>query len=571
MKRFIFLVIAFSFGLFFPFQNQVFSQNSSEETSVGLEFNTNLGSYYFQDVLSTELAGPASINKGLIDIDNYRLGPGDLLSINIKGNQPILLRGLLVNPSGEIVTPLMEPISVNNMSLLEAENAVSNAISKTLRNPSISITLEQPRKATVYITGGVPYPGKYTLPPFYRVDEAIYPSIKKVPTSTTGEEPGYYYTSELLENNYFDFRNITIVRNTGDTLTADLVGFFKTGRLDRNPVVYDGDKLIIKELSTNSPKITVSGAVASNEEIEFKSSDSIEFLIEIAGGYSSEANTKLVYVFRSQNGSISRLEIPKTQWPSTKLQPNDRIVVPKSALNSSATSAEVYGEVELPGYFPIIEGTTTASDILTMAGGLTHNALSSAAYLTRKGIIENQANDKFNVDLMRRTSDQLSQGFEYLEMETRNSQNRVHIDLKDQAQLESLKIYNGDKLFIPRDEQTIFIFGQVNNPGYYPFSTSSPQAISDYIARAGGFALAADQKRIFIIKAGINTWFKPNETKLESGDKIFVDREPYEELNALRQYEVQKQQLKNTRIQLIMTGLTTITSIITAYVAITRN
>lgn len=200
------------------------------------------------------------------------------------------------------------------------------------------------------------------------------------------------------------------------------------------------------------------------------------------------------------------------------------------------------------------------------AGGLSPDALPAAAYLVRSGGRKNEIPNQFNADLMKRTSDQYLQGLEYLDAETKLSQNQVFIDLTDNSQLQGLRIFDGDRLYIPKDDQTIFVFGQVNNPGYFGYSGT--KTVNEYITQAGGFALSADKERIFILKAGNATWFKVGETELSSGDKIFVDRQPVEELNARRAYEIQRAQLKNQRTQLIMTGLTTITGLITTYLAI---
>ncbi len=223
-----------------------------------------------------------------------------------------------------------------------------------------------------------------------------------------------------------------------------------------------------------------------------------------------------------------------------------------------------------PWKFPIINGETSALDLLELTGGITPNALISAAYLVRNNNPKNAIPNDFNADLLKRTSDQLVQGLEYLDAESKVSQNKVFIDLKDKNQLRDLKLYDGDRLYIPRDQQTIFVFGQVNNPGYFPFTSSNSYSVTEYINKAGGFALAANKERIYVIKAGNSNWFEPSNTEIESGDKIFVDRQPVEELNALRTFEIQKAQLKNQRTQLIMTAITTITGIITTYVAVRR-
>jgi len=289
-------------------------------------------------------------------------------------------------------------------------------------------------------------------------------------------------------------------------------------------------------------------------------------LLEIGGGFEVIADTSFLMVFRRTDSGAEKITVQPEDWNTFKLQPNDRVVAPFSDERNTSASAWVYGEVEIPGNFPVYSGETTALELLELSGGLTDNALPQAAYLMRSGGFRNEIPNKFNSQLMSRTSDQLVQGLEYLEAETKLSQDKVFIDLKDDSQLSGLKIFDGDRLYIPRDENTLFVFGQVNNPGYFPYTPNSK--VMDYVSRAGGFALSADKERVFVIKSGNATWYKPGETEIESGDRIFVDRQPVEELNALRAYKVQQAQLRNTRTQLIMTAITTITGIITTYVAI---
>jgi len=112
------------------------------------------------------------------------------------------------------------------------------------------------------------------------------------------------------------------------------------------------------------------------------------------------------------------------------------------------------------------------------------------------------------------------------------------------------------------------VMGQVNQPGYYDFEPG--KSSSSYIAQAGGFALSAEEDRVFVIKASSNAWYRPEDTGIQSGDVLFVDRVPFDDLQASRTFEMQKRQQRNSNIQLIMAGLSTITGIITTYVAITR-
>jgi protein involved in polysaccharide export with SLBB domain len=540
------------------------SENGTASRPFEFNLNSSFGGLFFQDQIGLQIARSGVMIESSIDKDLYTLGTNDLISINIEGAQPVQMRGIIVNPQGEIVLPVVGVIKVVGKTITEAQIEIKNRVSETFKDPEVSISLDQPRPLTIHINGEIPHPGKYVIPAQSRVDFAIYQSV------TDGQRsPGAnatYSASDLLKKNY-TFRNIKIARANGKKDTADLVTYYSTGSFSDNPFVRDGDIISIYKANTDDARISLSGAVRAPFEVQFLESDTPYSLLRIAGGFSSDADTSSLLLLRRTNDSIDQIELSSDQWKTFELQPNDRLIAKLDEQKMEAASAWIQGEVNLPGNFPIVNGSTTAYELLEMAGNFTNQALPPAGYLIRAGSIENEVPNKFNAELMKRTSDQLAQGLQYLELENQLSRNRVHVDLSNDQQLKQVKLFDGDRLFVPRDESTIFVFGQVNNPGYFPFE-SEVSSVNRYIDRAGGFALAADKERIFVIKAGSKTWYTPENTSLNSGDMIFVDREPYDELNAKRTFEIQKEQIKNTRIQLILTAISTITGIITTYVAI---
>lgn len=561
------IVFNFLFSVFFISLSDISviaqtRDGSTTQNGFNLELSDQLGGIYYQDPLGIQLSSRLLPFEGTIDTDSYELGPNDLISITINSAKPVFLRMLVVNPQGEVMLPLVGLVKVGGLTITAAEEYIKEVSSNSFKNHTVNLTIENPRPVIIHITGGVPYPGKYIVPAQSRVDQAIFSSI------TSGNRDiskSVVNSSDFLKNNNFSFRKILIERN-GKMFTADLIDFFRNGNFESNPHVKTGDLIRISKLDPEAPKISISGAVLEDAEIEFLEGDTPERLLRIGGGFEDGADQSKLFVFRKSGDSVDRLEILFNDWSSFKLEPNDRVVAVFNNDIDASASAWVHGEVEIPGNFPITSGKTTALELLGYAGNLTSMALPKAAYLMRRGGWRNEIPNKFNADLMKRTSDQVVQGLEYFDVETQLSRNRVFIDLNNQAQLQNLQIFDGDRLYVPRDEQTVFVFGQINNPGYYPFEQN--KTVNQYISDAGGFSFSADQDRIFVIKAGNATWFSPKETNLESGDRIFIDRNPVEELNALRAFEIQKQQLKNQRTQLIMTGITTITGIITTYVAI---
>jgi|TARA_R100000388_G_scaffold95025_2_gene85714 protein involved in polysaccharide export with SLBB domain len=561
-----FFKIFLLFGIMLFATNPVSGQNqSNNQSATGLNLNFDIfdGTYY-SDPLGIQLAARQLPYDEMIDKSTYKLGVNDLLSIRVEASKNFFIRGVMVNPAGDVIIPSIGPINVDGLTITEAENKIAKESEEFVKNASVVITLESPRPIYIQVTGGVPYPGKYMIPSQSRVDQAIYSSVTD--GSRDLRNASLSNSSDFLTKGNYAYRNIRIEREDGTVDYADLVSYFRLGNPEFNPMVNDGDVIILKKTNIETPKVSISGAVKADYEFQYIKGDTPKRLLEIGGGFEVIADTSFLMVFRRTDSGAEKITVQPEDWNTFKLQPNDRVVAPFSDERNTSASAWVYGEVEIPGNFPVYSGETTALELLELSGGLTDNALPQAAYLMRSGGFRNEIPNKFNSQLMSRTSDQLVQGLEYLEAETKLSQDKVFIDLKDDSQLSGLKIFDGDRLYIPRDENTLFVFGQVNNPGYFPYTPNSK--VMDYVSRAGGFALSADKERVFVIKSGNATWYKPGETEIESGDRIFVDRQPVEELNALRAYKVQQAQLRNTRTQLIMTAITTITGIITTYVAI---
>ena len=561
-----------------------FSQTSdrqSREARTGSFINIDglLGGdpFYFIDSMSLEIGSSQGAQEVYVNENEYFLGTGDIFSVDFSGSMNGTMRGIRVNPQGDITLPNIGSVRVKDITIAEARERISDKVAERYRDTEVGISLDRARPITIHLTGDIPYPGKREVHALTHVDQAIYTAFFEPERSTDpiAPQPGanlYHYNKDFLDRGDYSLRNITIRNSNGEVQHADLIAYFKGGVKATNPVVNDGDIITIHRMRNYSPTITISGAVKSAERLEYRSEDTLGDILTISNGYTHDANTREINIFRLEGGNINKITVDVEQEDinSVNLEPNDRIVVPFDRNLRNSRTAWVYGEAAMPGNYPIIDGQTTVYDLLQMANGISDQGLSHAAYLVRSNASSSDisGSPQFDSSLLTRTSDQLAQGFEYIDLEVGLNRNQIYLDLSDQDQLSNIQVFDGDQLHIPRDDKTIYLMGQVRSPGFYPFDAS--QSVDDYIARAGNFALAAEEDRIFVIKSGTRSWYRPSETNLESGDIIFVDRVPYDELQANRSYDMAVRGQRNSNIQLIMTGLATVTSIITTYVAITR-
>ena len=559
-------------------------QQGEQRRSMQVQLGSGLDSYLFVDELGLEMT-LVRFFESYLDMETYVLGPGDLLGFTLKGNVSGTLRGVRVNSQGVIMLPQVGTLKVDGLLFAEAEKLINEKIAEALPGTESDMILEHPRNLKINVVGNIPFPGPHIVMPQTRLDQAIYHSFFKLSTGSDDDDDddrragplspftmlANKYPQEFLASNSFALRNIVISREDGSQVTADLYRFLKTGDDDANPVVMQGDIIHIQRFYEHNPRISVSGAVNQALEMEYHPDDTIYRLIEMAGGLTFDATEEYVRVSRvTDQGLQEEILEDSSSIAAFELKPNDRIIIPFDRDKRYTENVQVYGEALYTGRFSIQDGKTTLYELMQLAGGLTDMALPQAAYLmrTQPGRTEYGTRPAFDPVALRRTSDQFAQGFEYLALEAQLIRNRVHIDLNDEEAMRKVVLYHGDRLHIPKNEGTVFVFGQVNQPGYYNFDES--KSTLDFISTAGGLALSADADRTFIIKAESNSWYRAGDVVIEPGDLIFVDRVPFDELQAARAYDLQKRTQRNSNIQLIMTGLTTITSIITAYVAITR-
>ncbi|MFU8812745.1 MAG: SLBB domain-containing protein [Balneolaceae bacterium] len=576
------------------------SQQRDAQSLGGLSFQD--GQLFFADPLADLQSLQRPIPAGYIS-DNYVLGSGDLISVFVDGPASITARAVLVNAQGIAFLPSAGAVRLGGLSYAEAEQAVKQAYARVLQEFELLFTIERPRQVTLHITGDVPQAGRYDLPPGLQLDVVVNQLLPGLFDSPGQSQRSTFFTrdgqnvreqfplqnaripvfSETAEEQAerriqrerlpdISLRQAVLKRQSGAHAAVDLPRYYNTGESAYNPFIYDGDVLTVRVLREEHPTISLSGAVERPLNLEYTADDQFDTLLHIAGGFTSDADSAVVHLFRSETPGTraERSSLSLADIRSQSLQPNDRIVVPRREQAGSPATAWVYGEALIPGNFPITDAETSVADLLEMAGGVTPRALPNAAYILRETPSENRTTDqpsRVDIEGLKRYSDQIRQGFEYLELEERlGSDSKLFVDLTNPENYQNVRILAGDQLHIPRDVQTVVLFGQINNPGNYPFRDDL--GVRDYLGLAGGLSLAADRERVFVIKAGSRVWKRPNETNLQSGDMIFVDRIPFDELDSQRSFELELRQDRRSNIQVVLTAVSTVAAIVTTAVVV---
>lgn len=538
-----------TFSLIILATTQIIAQTITNERK--LNANYEYFDKYYVDEMGLQATTDLYPLNETIDPESYILGSYDVISIYGIGLTNFFYRNLLINSQGDVITPLAGKINLNGYTINEAEIKLNSTFKTYVNETKIYLSLDKPRDIFVSVTGQIEKTESIIIKSGTQLStlfhQFINPSINEkyasnesstvsdlsrlVAVSADNNEQFNSY-SETEENTLeqvsfiYDIRNIVIKRGV-KSITADLFAFFITGDSKYDVTLSNNDVIVFSEKNDDEPTISISGAVNKPFVTSYKNSDSFTDLIEYSRGFHVSSDTNNIIRIRNLNDTTIREIFTLNELKNQVLLPNDSYVVASNNhVSKSKGTIEVIGEVRYPGIYPITEGQSNISDILSLAGGLAKNASPKAAYIDRTKINEDypiNTNYNYNLNDIIRNYDQYIEGLTYLQIEQNIlNNNQIAVDLSNPKLLDNTYLFNNDKLIIPKDSQSIKIIGQVNNPGTYRYINEG--SLNDYIKLANGLTSAADDQRIFVIKAGNRSILKPDQTQIQSGDIIFVDR-----------------------------------------------
>jgi polysaccharide export outer membrane protein len=92
----------------------------------------------------------------------YRLGPGDTISVVVQ-RFPDLTFQATIDQEGQITPPLLGKISLQGLTIAEAQERVRQSANRIVIDPVVLLALTNPRPVLVTLTGEIARPGVYAL------------------------------------------------------------------------------------------------------------------------------------------------------------------------------------------------------------------------------------------------------------------------------------------------------------------------------------------------------------------------------------------------------------------------
>ena len=390
-------------------------------------------------------------NENQATPENYRLGPGDEVIIDIWGENERSLREE-ISPEGNIMVSQIGPVYLTGLTIQEADARLRRAFGQIYAGVSgespaseVRVTLGRLRTIQVNVMGEVATPGTYRLSSFSTVFHALYRAGGVTPVG--------------------GLRDIRVMRGGRETARVDVYAYLLEGRQSDDVRLEEGDVIVV---GPYEQLVDISGNVKRPMWYEMKRGETLERLLAYAGGFTGDAYGKELRVVRETGREYQLYNIKEADFGNWMLEDGDAVTV-GSVLDRFANRVEVRGKVFREGMYELSEDMHTVRALVERAEGLEEDAFTARALLFRE-------------------SEDLSLVLIPIDLAGIMAGTASNVELRRNDVLVISGIHELE------DRGVLTIGGEVARPGVYPYAEHT--TIEDLVVQAGGLLDGASTVKV---------------------------------------------------------------------------
>lgn len=390
-------------------------------------------------------------NENQATPENYRLGPGDEVIIDIWGENERSLREE-ISSEGNIMVEQVGPVYLNGLTIKEANAKLRGVFGQIYAGVSgdspaseVRVTLGRLRTIQVNVMGEVEMPGTYRLSSFATVFHALYQAGGVTDIGT--------------------LRNIRVLRSGREVASVDIYKYLFHGDSKDDIRLEEGDIVLVPSYDL---LVEVTGCVKRPMRYEMEAGEPLSQLLAYAGGFTGDAYGREVRVVRTMGREHELFNVDSVGYGTFALMDGDSVAVGR-VLDRYANRIEVQGAVYRPGMYELGEGTHTVRELIGRAEGLREDAFRGRALLFRE-------------------RDDLTPEIVAVDLEGVLSGRLTDISLRRNDVLVVSSVHDLE------DRGGFTIGGEVARPGVYPYAAHT--TIEDLIVQAGGLLDGASTVKV---------------------------------------------------------------------------
>lgn len=382
--------------------------------------------------------------------ENYKLGPGDEVIIDIWGTNQNTIRQT-ISPDGFINIPDVGIVYLSGMTVKAADSFMRKKLNSIYSvggddaKSDIKLTLGAIRTIQVNVMGEVAAPGTYYLSSLSNVYHALY---RAGGLSDLGS-----------------LRNIELFRAGKKIADIDVYDFILEGASPDDITLQEGDIILVP---TYEMLVDISGNVKRPMIYEMKDGETVEDIIGYAGGFMGNAYKANLNLVRQNGREYQVYTVEESQYPSFDLMDGDALTV-GAMIDRFENKLEIKGAVYRPGIYQLSDRISTVKELVAAADGLKGDAFTSRALINRE-------KEDYTLEV-------------------------IAVDLKAvlDGTAPDIELKRNDILMVSsihdlQDLGFITVSGEVAKPGSFVFADNT--TIEDIILQAGGLLESASTAKV---------------------------------------------------------------------------
>lgn len=389
-------------------------------------------------------------SENLATPENYKLGPGDEVIIDIWGTNQNTIRQT-ISPDGFINIEGIGLVYLTGMKVKEADSYMRRQLNKIYSvdgegaQSEIKLTLGAIRTIQVNVMGEVAAPGTYFLSSLSTVYHALY------------RAGGFSDLGSV--------RNIELIRDGKKKADIDIYDFIIKGQSSEDVTLQEGDIILVP---TYESLVSAYGKVKRPMIYEMKEGETVKDLIAYAGGFTGNAYKGNVNLERKNGREYQVFTVMEDEYPSFAVMDGDVMTV-GTMIDRYENRLEIKGAVYRPGTYQYSDRIRTVKQLVAIADGLKGDAFTNRAIIQRE--LPDYTIETVSFDLKKVLSGEAPD-----------------VELKPNDILTISSIHELE------DVGFITVYGEVATPGSFVFAKNT--TIEDIIMQAGGLLESASTVKV---------------------------------------------------------------------------
>jgi len=251
------------------------------------------------------------LSAGLSAQTDYIIGAQDVVTITVY-DQADLSGKFTVDPDGSLTFPLLGRVTAKGLTMRGLEEELRKRLSDGyLRNPQVSVSMEQYRSQQIFVMGEVRAPGAYQLTGELSIIEAL-ARAGSVTASAA---------DEVLIVRPRDGKKSGPVLAIDDDATVIRVNLreIQEGALSKNVALVDGDTLVVQKARS----VYVFGQVRAPGAYSVDKDTTVLQALSLAGGVTDRGSTGRIKIVRTVDGKKKEIKVKLTDL----VEPGDTLIV----------------------------------------------------------------------------------------------------------------------------------------------------------------------------------------------------------------------------------------------------